>query len=71
MAPSKIGVDRDRDDPGPHAEDQRDAAEHFGGDGDIGERRRQADAAEELRRAGRREDEQFEAGVGQKEHAQA
>src|SRR6266478_8195962 len=61
----------DRNDAGPDSKDQRDAAKHFGGDDNIGELGRQSDAPEKLRRSGRREDEQFEAGMRQKEHAQA
>src|SRR5229473_7764816 len=60
-----------RNDPGPDSKDQRDAAKHFRSDNDIGELGRQSDAAEKLRRSGRREDEQFEAGMREEEHAQA
>ena len=70
------GAEQDRhegnsDDAGPQTQDQRDASEHFYRDDDIGELGRQPDAAEKFRRSGRGEDEEFEAGMGKEEDAQA
>ena len=61
---------RERDPAGVEAEDEGDAAQRLDRDGQIGEGAGQAEAVEELRRAGRREDEDLQAGMGEEQHAE-
>ena len=62
------GDQRQRDGACGDAEQQQHATDRFGREDDVGQRRRQPDRAEELRRAGQREDEQLEPQAVRDEH---
>ena len=61
---------RDRDEAGVEADDEGDGAQNLDGDGEIGEGAGQAEAFEELRRAGRREDEDLQARMSEEQRAE-
>ena len=67
----KVGNHGERGEARPQAENERGRAGQLPGDRDIGERRRQAERAEELRCAGRGEDEELEPCVGEEQDAES